>query len=385
MMLTELARKFRDQERFATDYAPLYARYFGTVAGWLEADDAAQDPLAQWLLQASAGRSPFSVTNTLAAGLHRDVLAQEPAALPLARFYPTAGGNIDAPGFADALRQVILARQETLAAFIQTANVQTNETGRGLAWLLPLRLTGWEAVHLVDLGASAGLNLLADRRHFRLVNAQSGAPLLDLGAGEPEQFRVQVEGSSSGWLHPGLNLPPLPRILSRLGGDMHPFHLRSRADELRLMSFVWADHVPRLQRLQEGIAARQAFGGDFRLESLEMPAQLPHFLATHITARHPHHPVVLYNTYMTTYLSDKGASLRQIIGDWAGDQPHPVLWLQWEPPPPPIEPPAFGWCAWTADYWQQQTHHHHQFGWVHPHGAHIIVESGEWQVGRSKG
>lgn len=373
MTAADLARKFRDQERFAVGYAPLYARYFGIVAGWLEAAEAETDPLVAWLLQASAGRNPFEVTNILAAALHRDVLAGEPEAQPLAAFYPSVGGDAAAPGLDAALRQVILARRDALAAFIQTANVQTNETGRGLAWLLPLHLTGWAGVHLVDLGASAGLNLLADKRHFRLVDAGSDHHLLDIGQGQPEQFRVQVHSRHHG-LPP--TLPPLPRILSRLGGDLLPFHLHTPAAELTLMSYVWADHVPRLQRLREAIAARRDQLAALQLEKLALPQEVEDFLTRYVSSRQPQHPVLIYNTYMTTYLPDKGASLQQRIGRWAAAQPHPVLWLQWEPPPPPLEPPVYGWCAWTADYWQQKTHQHVHLGWVHPHGAVVELADG---------
>ncbi len=374
MTPNDLARKFRDQERFAADYAPLYAKYFGIVAGWLEKGEAGEtDPLVKWLLQAGAQRTPFEVTIVLAAALHRDVLAGEPAAQPLAAFYPTVGGDATAPGLEATLRQVVLARRYALTPFMQTANVQTNETGRGLAWLLPLHLTGWAAVHLIDLGASAGLNLLADKRHFRLVDAGSGHPLLDLGQGQPEQFCVQVHGGGHGL---SSTLPPLPRILSRLGGDLFPFHLHTPADELMLMSYIWADHVPRLQRLREAIAARRAYTEAFQLEKLALPQEVEDFLTRHVSSRQPRHPVVIYNTYMTTYLPDKGASLPERIGCWAAAQPHPVLWLQWEPPPPPVEPPVYGWCAWTADYWQQQTHQHVHLGWVHPHGTIVELADG---------
>ena len=81
------------------------------------------------------------------------------------------------PGYCRAhpAATAILARREPLAAFIRSANVQTNETGRGLAWLLPVACLGWPAVHLVELGASAGLNLVAERRGYRLMDAADPA------------------------------------------------------------------------------------------------------------------------------------------------------------------------------------------------------------------
>jgi hypothetical protein len=82
-------------------------------------------------------------------------------------------------------------------------------------------------------------------------------------------------------------------------------------------------------------------------------------------------PVVLFNTYLITYLLDKGASLRNHINSWAIGHPQPVLWLQWEPPRDKKKPPAFGWVEWTADLWSQGRHHHWQLAWAHPHGNHI--------------
>jgi hypothetical protein len=74
-----LAAKFRDQEDFSRDYSPLYARLFGLVAGWLEAPEADDDAVTNWLVAAGRDRRSLEVTLLLAAGLHRDVLAGEPA------------------------------------------------------------------------------------------------------------------------------------------------------------------------------------------------------------------------------------------------------------------------------------------------------------------
>lgn len=153
----QLTNDFRSQERFAAGYSPLYALLFGIVAGWLAAEEP--DPVLDWLLTAAAERRPFDVTLLLPAALHRDVLAGVPAAAPLAPFYPSVGGTVPGAPAADlaaALRQVVLARGDALAAFIRRANVQTNETGRGLAWLLPLAALGWPAVHLLELGGQRG-------------------------------------------------------------------------------------------------------------------------------------------------------------------------------------------------------------------------------------
>lgn len=370
----ELTDVFHHQQRFADGYSPLYAHLFGIVADWLAAGEPAE--VVGWLLELAAARRPFDLTLLLPAALHRDVLAGAPEAAPLAAFYPTAGGRVpDSPApLAEALRRVILARREALEAFIRRANVQTNETGRGLAWLLPVAALGWPAVHLVELGASAGLNLVAERRGYRLRTVDGEQTLLRVGAAEGPQFDVKLLGSPDlSGLRDLTGLNP-PTILSRTGGDIHPFHLRTAADELTLAAFVWADQPARLVRLREGIAALRAVAQSAApvcLLPLHLPDELPSFLVEALS-RPPDAPVVLFNTIVTMYLPDGGAGLRQYVADWAGRQDVPVLWLQWEPTDVPgLQPPEREWSAWSADLWRAGEHRRLHLGWVHPHGASI--------------
>ena len=384
MSRQRLAVKFRDQELFSSGYSPLYARLFGLVGDWLEAPAAENDGLANWLVGAAQGRRSLDVTLLLAAGLHRDVLAGQPAAAELRRFFPTAGGAEppDSPEIEAALRQAILARRDTLADFLQTAQVQTNETGRGLCWLSPLVLTGWPAARLVDLGASGGLNLVAEQRAYRLLDAGSRTTLLDLGLSRTLQFQTMCHDQLPDFS--GVDGRAIPRIVARDGCDLAPFPLESRGDELTLMSFVWGDQVPRLNRLLEGIAAFKQIGrsdAPVRLTPTDLPDELGRFLQRTL-ADDPAIPVVIYNTWMTSYLKDKGQSMAYHIDQWAARQQRaagqrrPVLWLQWEPPREGTEPPHFGWCAWTADLWMGGARRRWHFGWVHPHGGEALLGSG---------
>lgn len=375
---TRLAGRFRKQQEFAAGYSPLYSRLFGLLADWLTAARSS-DPLVDWLLQAAATRSSFDVPLLLLAGLHRDVLTGVAEAALLARYYPTAGGTRlpDEGGLAGALRAAILARKDHLAVFLASATVQTNETARGLCWLLSVLHTGWRAIHLVDLGASAGLNLVADQRSYRLTG-EEGRAVLDLGSGEPVQFLVAGRGE--------LPLPPLqrrlPAILSRIGCDLAPFPLANDRDEQTLAAFVWGDQLERLAMLRQGIAALKrirATRAPVKLYPAHLPDNLTEFLEQRI-APGSDAPVVLYNTYLTTYLHDKGASLLPQLAAWAAGQSQPVLWLQWETLWQGPRPPAFGWVGWTADLWRDGRHFHWHLAWAHPHGKRIqwLPESAAW-------
>jgi hypothetical protein len=369
MEIEKLARRFRKQQAFAAGYAPLYARLYGIVAEWLEAGTG--DPVVDWLLVAGNGRSPFDVPLLLLAGLHRDVLMHVPEAANLAAYYPTVGSSSphDDPHLPNVLHQTILARRDALHPFIQTATVQTNETARGLVWLLPFMLTNWDAVHLVDLGASAGLNLLAEQRTYRIVD-ENGRVLADLGSGVPPQFESVFKFDDA------LVVSHIPfstrnvQILSRTGCDIAPFQLETAVDEQTLAAYVWADQPTRLLRLREGIAAfRENQMGEtaVTLHQATLPDDLPRFLKQ--IPMEPTAPIILYNTYMTAYLPNRGAGMRPHIAQWAASQSRPVLWLQWEPLWLGPHPPHYGWCAWMADLWQSGNHKSWQLAWIHPHGT----------------
>jgi hypothetical protein len=384
--ISSLNHRFRQQQQFAASYSPLYAALFGTCADWLAND--ADNPLVQWLVKASEGRAAFDVTNLLAAGLHREVLMGSKEVSALAEFYPTvdkvsstetllikdsSGIEQASPHFVQALREAILARRGVLQLFIQTYTVQTNETGRGIAWLLPASLAGWDGIHLVDIGASAGLNLVAEQRAYRFVDKVGNRKLLDLGYGQTRQFVIQTTGEA------GQELPDacgMQMILSRTGCDLHPFQLQTAVDEQTLASFVWADHLERSQRLREGIAAFHEISQSnvpVRLHAVRLPQELPRFLDKQIVMSQE--PVVIYNTYIKMYLPDKGATLRTHISRWAEEQQRPVLWIQWEPPNCVAfetgHEPEYGWLAWTLDHWHDGKHEQRQIGWVHPHGQQL--------------
>lgn len=313
------------------------------------------------------------------AGLHREVLAG--SAPDLARYFPTAGGQVprSATGeLRDSLRQAILDRREVLAPFIRGATVQTNETARGLVWLLPLAQLPWPAVHLVELGASAGLNLVAERRAYRLYDDATPPRLIArLGDGLPPQFTTICRGRGPAAIRDGWR----PAILSRTGVDLAPFQLRSAADELTLSAFIWGDQLARLERLREGIAALKAVelsAAPVRLQAVDLPDELPSFLDS-ITPLVNGAPVAIFNTTMTMYLADEGQSMRATIDAWARTRLEPVVWLQWEPPQAG-EPPAYALQAWTVDLWQPDRPRHWHLAWIHPHGTTLdwLPEAGEF-------
>ena len=372
-----LARRFARQRDFSAAASPLSARLCDLVSAWLTGVPG--DSLGDWLVDATLDRASFEVPMLLLAGLHRDVLVEAPEMADLRRYFPTVGGRRppNDPQLAPILRAAILARKTELAHFLGTATVQTNETARGLSWLLPTCSPGWPAVHLVDLGASAGLNLVADQRCFHLIGAGAKPSHPPLGCGVPVDFTIDCDG-------PPCSPPPhpLPVILSRTGCDLAPFALDTPQAEQTLAAFVWGDQTRRLAMLRGGIAALHLVNrgpAPVRLHAADLPADLASFLDTH--CRRPDgDPFVVFNTYLSAYLTDKGASLRPLLEAWAERQSRPILWLQWEPLWQGDAPPNLGWLAWTADLWHSGRHARWHLAWVHPHGTRLVWLSGlaEW-------
>jgi hypothetical protein len=154
--------------------------------------------------------------------------------------------------------------------------------------------------------------------------------------------------------------------------------LEKPADELALKSFIWGDHVGRMRRLQEGIEAYrqvQQSTAPVNVFACDLPGGLGRFLSMTAPLDSPS-PVVIYNTYMTPYLRDKGTALFEEIDHWVAQQARPVLWLQWEPARDGREPPVMDWIVWTADLWQAGSHQHWEIGWVHPHGGEAVFNEG---------
>lgn len=361
-----LIKRFRRQADFAADgYAPTYEVAFTYLANLLETSP--DEPVSVTIMDASRGIGSLPTSLLLMATLHYGVLTADS---PLAGHLPLVSKEAFIPKF----RQAILESKERLTDFIQTRTVQTNETARGLVWVLALAGCGWDGVHLLDIGASAGLNLVANLRHYALIDAESGETVGSVGSGSTPQFTIMYSGKRE-WIPSGGRVP---EILSRTGIDIAPFMLDSANQATVLTSFVWADQQERIARLREGI---EAFGRvEAELEAVVLPDELDAFLRrwsvslpTNASKDAPDAPLVLYNTFMTAYLERKGEGLREVIAEWAQEQARTVLWLQWEPSYGET-PPAYDLCRYWADLWVDGKATHWDLGWVQHHGQRLELD-----------
>jgi hypothetical protein len=140
---------------------------------------------------------------------------------------------------AAALRPV-LARDD-LPAWLDLPP-QTNEVGRSAllyAGLLVAARALGRPLHLLELGASAGLNLNLDRYGYELGGLRTGNPA------SPLRLCPAWQGAA----------PPDAgvRVVTRRGVDLNP-----PADPQRLLAYVWPDQAERLAQAEAAIRLLEA-------------------------------------------------------------------------------------------------------------------------------
>ena len=190
------------------------------------------------------GRSPLY--EALALGVAADAFAlQFLAPLPEEKRQPNllfaalrhvCGTPHDWPTFRALLREHAAAVRDAMLAH----RTQTNEAGR-CATLLPVLARLPQPLALLEVGASAGLCLLPDHYGYdygerRLAPPAADAPVFPCRAG------------------PGTPLPEAhPRVVWRLGVDLHPVDIAGEEDRAWLEALVWPEQSDRLHRLRAAI------------------------------------------------------------------------------------------------------------------------------------
>jgi hypothetical protein len=172
--------------------------------------------------------------------VHRLVL--EGRAPELARYYPSAGGSVDLDRAWTAFRDTV-ARQHTTLSGLLPNPVQTNDAGRSgslLGGFLTVASSTGLPLRLLEIGSSAGLNLCWDRFCYGWPGGSWGDP-----ASTMRLENVFVNGAPA--------FPPEVKVASRAGCDLNPIDPRTPEGRLTLLSYMWADHVERIGRLEAAI------------------------------------------------------------------------------------------------------------------------------------
>jgi hypothetical protein len=239
----------------------------------------------------------------------------------LAAYYATHGGRRQPDTqLLPALSTFCAEHRDQLGRLLRERSTQTNEIRRCVA----LRL-GLAHVHrhwpgplaLVEVGASAGLNLLFDYYSYRL----NGEPLAS-AAPSPVVVSCEVRGGTS----VGRLLAASPEITWRMGIDEHPVNLADPEARAWLEAFIWPEHVDDLATLRAAVNL-----------SLSIPnATVVRGEATTDTVRllsglAGDEPIVVFTASLLTYLrTDARAAFVGQLQEVAAHRP--VAWVFAEAP-----------------------------------------------------
>lgn len=163
----------------------------------------------------------------------------------LAQFYASRTESPMPPEEAFAhFKRFVLDNSDRILDLGRTRYIQTNEVKR-VAALLPALMREadrlGEPVHLIEVGASAGLNLCLDRYRYDFGGLQFGHSDVVL--------RVELEGD--------VDIPArAPYVQRRVGIDLNPLDLNDPDDLRWLEALIWPEHVERRRRLRAAVRVR---------------------------------------------------------------------------------------------------------------------------------
>ncbi len=220
--------------------SPFTAQVIDLAAERLNARDAVGAEILNW--PGDPGADALALR--FAGALH--ALALERRSADLVACYPPVAS--DAASLGAAMDDAVAAHADRILHWMERPP-QTNEPARASALILGLGAAARVArlpIALLEIGASAGLNLHLDRFHFSFGDAAYGP------AGSQLRLAPEIRGAP----------PPSPpadlRIARRAACDRTPIDPADSASALRLRAFCWPDQPERLERLSAAIAIAAA-------------------------------------------------------------------------------------------------------------------------------
>ncbi len=165
------------------------------------------------------------------------------------------------------LRALVRRRGGELSAVLLIRRTQTNEPAR-CATLLPALAALPGPLALIEVGASAGLTLLADKYSYdydghRVPGADPLAPVLECRPVGPVPLPDRV-----------------PEVAWRVGLDLNPLDVTSEDDVRWLHCLVWPDEAGRAERLSAAVETARRdppaiYRGDLLTDLPDLVAKAP--------------------------------------------------------------------------------------------------------------
>lgn len=232
-----VSRAFENQVAYClAAKAPITARVVGAVRALIDGDEpgALLDRIRKWQGAPLADALPLRIVG----GIHSLWLSQAQAELG-----PIYRGEAAQDDVA-LVRDAIAAHEAALLPWLD-GPPQTNEAGRSsnfaaaMLWLVDKGLP--PRFECLEIGSSAGINLMMDRYAYDLGGVRAGPddPVM--------RFAPEWHGDA----------PPAHaiEIASLKGCDVAPVDLTDPAQALRLKAYIWPEHTVRFDRMDAAIAA----------------------------------------------------------------------------------------------------------------------------------
>lgn len=269
---------FREQAMFCTEYG---SPFTGALIERMATDIEAGGPTARLVTGWPANPRADALSLRLAGALHAAVLTARDNAL--AAVYPKRTPDWKLDQIWPLARAFLEREQAWVRDFIKSAP-QTNETRRSIALLAGFLAFAkdWHGpIDMLELGASAGLNLYWDRFAYRTQSWNWG------GASA-----VVID---TDWHGPAPHVEAAPKVRHRDGCDLNPFDLNDTESVLRLNSYVWPDQADRLARFDG--AVRLAKENNVKIER----ASAEEWIARKLAARAEDAATIVYHSVFLQY------------------------------------------------------------------------------------
>jgi hypothetical protein len=304
-----LLEHFAEQAGFCAAYgSPFTAALITALAQDIEAGGPTASLVGEWPGSPRADALSLRLTGALHAAA---LTGRAPA---LAAAYPAANPAWSIEEVWPHARAFLAAEQTAVAEFIRSAP-QTNETRRAiglLAGFLDVGARFGAPVDVLEIGASAGLNLYWDRFSYRTASwrwgPEAGVVIDTDWRGDPPALAAPIA------------------VRSRAGCDLSPLDVRDPAQRLRLRSYIWADQPERLARFDA--AADMAVANNVSVERADAAEWLERKLATRATDA----PTIIYHSIFYQYPPpDTRARIAEVVTRAGEARPAPLVWLRLEP------------------------------------------------------
>ena len=260
--------------------SPFYASLLDSAIVDLESGG----PVWQVLEGFEAEPRESAIALRLLAPVHRKVLAGDLAELD--RHYPSTGGDGDAVAAWPHFRDFLAANHAWMREEVKRP-CQTNEVGRSAALFggfLEVAHRARKPLRILEIGASAGLNLRWDRYYYASAEGSWGDDA------SPVKFTRSFDVP-----------PPMNRaaeVAERKGCDLNPIDAATEHGALTLRSFVWADQLARLAQLDGAIEiARQTAVEVERIGAAD-------FLERELSVARPDVATVVYHSVFIQYVTE---------------------------------------------------------------------------------